>query len=109
MVATFAFTAALHMVLLFTIALIKLDIRYINPVDFLGVSYVWPELANRTDYILAGWAIIFTTFFVMMYLIIHYRRYIAIVKSQSAFQKITQAARDGRKKAMKVIESVTDI
>lgn len=89
LIVTFAFAAMCHLLLVFAVSVIKRDISYINPLDFLGVSILLPQYRESAAVAAAGWLTLIALFFMVLYIRHHYHIYVAIV-SESWFMREIQ-------------------
>lgn len=100
MVITFAFAAMCHLLLVTIVAVAKRNVSYLNPLDFLGVSILFPHLRNSMTVTAVGWLILALLFFTVMYIHIHFHLYVAIMResriarhAQSTSKKLKAAGK----------------
>lgn len=101
LVVTFAFAAMCHLVLVTVVALVKRDISYVNPLDFLGISILLPQYRESTAVAAAGWLALLALFFVILYVRHHHHLYIAIIRENRFATQITQTTQKIREKVIK--------
>ena len=101
MVITFAFSAMCHLLLVTIVALAKRDVTYLNPLDFLGVSILFPHLRNSMLVTAVGWLILALLFFTVLYVRIHYHLYVAIIREQK--DKFSKTTKELSKKVLEKI------
>lgn len=82
LVVTFAFAAMCHLLLVGVVALLKRDIRYINPLDFLGISILLPQYRESPLVAAGGWVVLIILFFIVLYIRVHYHVYVTVVTSR---------------------------
>ena len=80
LIVTFAVAASFHLLLVGFVAIIKADISYVNPLDFLGISILLPEYRESTAVAAGGWVALAILFFTILYIRIHYHLYVAIIR-----------------------------
>ena len=93
LVVTFAFAAMCHLLLVTVVAIIKQDISYINPLDFLGVSIMLPQYRESTAVAAGGWVALSLLFFVVLYIRVHYHLYVAIIRENKLRDRITKTTK----------------
>ena len=101
MVITFAFAAMCHLLLVTIVALAKRDVTYLNPLDFLGVSILFPHLRNSLLVTAIGWLILALLFFAVLYVRIHYHLYVAVIKERK--DKLSKTTKELSKKVLEKI------
>ena len=101
MVITFAFAALCHLLLVVIVSILKRDISYLNPLDFLGVSILYPHLRNSMFVTAIGWVILSVLFFTIMYVRVHYHLYIAIIRDRT--DKLSKTTKEISKKVIEII------
>ena len=94
LVITFAFAAMFHLILVAVVSLVKHDMSFLNPLDFLGVSILYPHYRNSQLWAGIGWTTLAVLFFTVLYLRIHYHLYIAIIKESVVGKKFTDAKKN---------------
>lgn len=103
MVITFAFAAMCHLLLVAVVALAKRDMGYLNPLDFLGISILFPAYRESKMVAGIGWAALSLLFLTILYLRVHYRVYVAIIRESKAGQRLSQTTKDLSKKVLEKI------
>lgn len=93
LVVTFAFAAMCHLLLVTVVTIIKQDISYINPLDFLGVSILLPQYRESTTVAAGGWLALSLLFFAVLYIRIHYHLYVAIIRENKLRDRITKTTK----------------
>ncbi|MDB5186167.1 MAG: hypothetical protein JWL85_690 [Candidatus Saccharibacteria bacterium] len=71
-VVTCAAFAMFHLALIFIAAATSGNLHFLNPVEFLGLSVMWPHLETIPGSTFIFWAILINTFLII-YSCIHYR------------------------------------
>lgn len=87
-VMTLAVAASFHLLLVTVMAIVKQSISYINPLDFLGLSILWPQYRESTEVAAIGWLVLIALFGVILYIRIHYKLYVAIIRETKVAQTI---------------------
>lgn len=86
LVITMAFFAAFHLLLLVVASVLRADISLLNPIEFLGLSAVWPDLQNIRGGSMLFWMVIVNT-----YLMIYMAHAVRLDrKLAKRFQPVTQ-------------------
>lgn len=93
LVVTFAFSAMCHLLLVTVVAIIKQDVSYINPLDFLGISIMLPQYRESTAVAAGGWVALSLLFFVILYIRVHYHLYVAIIRENKFRDRITKTTK----------------
>lgn len=84
---TIAIAATIHICIVGIMALVKQSISYINPLDFLGISYVIPEYRESRTAALIGWLVLLSLFGGVLYVSIHYHLYLSVIRDSRMHQK----------------------
>ena len=87
---TMTVAVVFHLVVVSITAIIKRHISYLNPLDFLGLSIVWPQYRDSPVAAFSGWMVIFVIFGVTFYLTTHYHLYLALIRETKVGKKFTQ-------------------
>lgn len=85
---TMAIAATIHLCIVGLVALVKQSVSYINPLDFLGISYVIPQYRESSMAALIGWIILVSLFFGVLYASIHYQFYLSIIRESKVHQTL---------------------
>ena len=93
LVVTFAFAAMCHLLLVTVVAIIKQDISYINPLDFLGVSIMLPQYRESTKVAAGGWLVLSLLFLTILYIRVHYHLYVAIVSESRLIKELARTTK----------------
>ncbi len=101
MVITFAFAAMCHLLLVTVVALAKRNVTYLNPLDFLGVSILYPHFRESMFVTAIGWLILAMLFFTVMYIHIHFHLYVAIIRERK--DKFSKSTKELSKKMLEKI------
>ncbi|MFA5004058.1 MAG: hypothetical protein WC498_02150 [Candidatus Saccharimonadales bacterium] len=78
-----------HLVLITAKAITSGQWGYVNPIDFLGLGYAFSSLMRSTTATIVAWVVLIALYFVIMYVIAHYKRYIGIVQQTNSYRKLT--------------------
>ncbi len=103
MVITFAFAAMCHLLLVAVVALAKRDMGYLNPLDFLGISILFPEYRESKMVASIGWAALSLLFLTILYLRVHYHVYVAIIRESKVGRRLTKTTKNLSKKVLEKI------
>jgi hypothetical protein len=107
LLTTIAIAATFHLFIVSIVAVIKRSISYINPLDFLGLSTVFPEYRTSRIAALGGWLILMGVFFGVLYVTIHYHLYLSIIQ-ESKMHKRFKAVSKNIKKKLDELEKFAD-
>ena len=101
LVTTLALAAVFHLLLVAVVALAKRYMSYLNPLDFLGISILFPDYRYSMVASGIGWFVLAILFFTILYIRIHYHLYVAIIREST--NKITKTTKELRKKVLEKI------
>jgi len=97
LILTIFIGGSFHLVLVFVSAFVRGNNESINPVNFLGISLVAPELAHSQKVFAITWALLILLFLVCLYLLIHSQKYIALITSNKVFIDIQERIEEFRR------------
>lgn len=103
MVITFAFAAMCHLMLVAFVAVAKQDMGYLNPLDFLGISILFPTYRESRMVAGIGWLALALLFLTILYIRIHYHVYVAIIRESKVGRRFSKTTKDLRKKVFEKI------
>jgi hypothetical protein len=66
LVLTILSFATIHLSLALVMSVIKQKIDYFNPIDFLGISIIWPELKHSVVWFIVSWLFIAILFLIIL-------------------------------------------
>ena len=81
---------SLHLIIAGVAAIVRRDISLFNPINILGLNLLFPELSTSVPAMIIGWIALIGLGFVYLFLLIHYKRYLAIISSSSPYEKLRQ-------------------
>lgn len=79
-------SAAFHLVVVFSLALIRMDLQMINPLYFFGLEKIFGTSGHTTFTVLFGWACLISAFWFCYYLV-HRNKMPLAVSRQPATNK----------------------
>ena len=85
LILTIFIGGSFHLVLVFVSAFVRGNHESVNPVNFLGISLVAPELAHSKPVFIITWALLILLFLACLYILIHSQKYIALITSNRVF------------------------
>lgn len=98
LIVTFAISALFHLALVTSVALVKRDIAYINPLDFLGISIMLPQYRESQMVAGVGWLILISLFFVILIVRLKYHWYVTFMRDNPWHASIKQKTKNLSKK-----------
>lgn len=104
LLATIAISAIFHLVLVSVVAIVKRDISYVNPLDFLGISILLPQYRESTSVAALGWIILILLYFGILFIRMHYHLYVAIIRETKLANQLAQTTRSLRDKVNRFSE-----
>jgi hypothetical protein len=87
---TMAAAATFHLIIVAITAGYKHDMGFLNPLDFLGLSVVFPQYRNSQTAAGFGWLALTALFFGILYIGFHYHLYLAIIRDSKVVKQITK-------------------
>jgi hypothetical protein len=71
LVLTMFLSAGFHMFLLIILSIVHGDIKYLNPLSFLGITILRPDLKDSEFWLFMGWAFLVLLFLIMIWVILN--------------------------------------
>ena len=90
LVITMSLAVIFHLCIVTITSIIKHDVSYLNPLDFLGLSIVFPQYRESHAAAAAGWLALTSLFFGVLYIGFHYHLYVSIIKESRVGQKLSE-------------------
>ncbi len=98
LVVTIAFSAICHLLLVSAVAIIRKDISYVNPLDFLGISILLPQYRESAMVAAIGWLALIILFFVILFVRVHYNVYVSFIRESPLAALVTETTKRLREK-----------
>lgn len=89
---TLSLAACFHLIIATITAIIQQNLDYLNPLDFLGLSAIFPQYRTSAVAAAGGWAILVAVFLVIFYISLHYHLYLSIIRESKVGKKITEVS-----------------
>lgn len=97
LILTIFIGGSFHLILVFVSAFVRGNHESINPVNFLGISLVAPELARSRTVFIITWVVLILLFLTCLYILIHSRKYIALITTNRVFIDIQERIEEFRR------------
>lgn len=102
---TMSAAASFHLILVGVVAILQRDISYINPLDFLGLSIIWPQYRDIGWVALGGWAALLIAYLSVVYISIRFQLYLSVIREHPLIKKLSESSR----KLQETIHQQTEI
>lgn len=79
---------SLHLLMVFIAGIKYGDLSFINPINILGLQLVFPHLAANLTALVVGWLALVGLGLLYLFLLIHYKRYLAIISATGPYQRM---------------------
>jgi len=71
LILTMFLAAFFHMILLMILTVTHGDLKYMNPLTFLGITIFRPDLQNSHYWLWMGWALLILLFLIMVWVVLN--------------------------------------
>lgn len=104
MVFTMFIGATFHLTIVGIFAVIRTDFSLINPIDFLGLTTIAPELRNSSTALLMGWLVLVILYWIVYRILTGFDKIVAFWYTSETYSKI-ESRRDNVQSALKKLKS----
>lgn len=87
-VFTFFLGATFHLALVSVLALIRSDSSLLNPIEFLGLHYLFPSLAESSTALLLSWLVLVVVYWIVYRLLTSFDKISAVWYTSDTYEKI---------------------
>jgi uncharacterized membrane protein len=91
-VVTMFVAALFHLVLLFVVAALRGNSSILNPVEFLGISYVAPSLSSSRQAMLISWLGLILLYLIVLKIALNLHKIVAFWYTSSTYGKLFERA-----------------
>ncbi len=105
MIFTFGTAAFFHLVLVFVTALVRRDASLINPVEFLGIGQLFPELIHSSNALLIGWLFLVVLFWIVYRTITGLENIVAFWYTSETYNRLNTQTTQLKEVVQKLSES----
>ncbi len=93
MLITISCAAIFHIILVSITSIIRRDVSYINPLDFLGLSIIFPQYRNMPSVALGGWLALIALYFILLYISIRFNLYVSIIREHPLVKRLSETSK----------------
>lgn len=98
LVLTMFVSALFHITLLFVIAVLRGDLSVLNPISFLGISYIAPEMSYSRNALIISWASLIALYLIFVKVLASMDKIVALWYSSSTYTKLFEQTESLKKK-----------
>lgn len=92
LVVTFAIAALFHLTTVTAVAIYQHSLSYLNPLDFLGVSILFPQYRESRLVAGFGWLVLVMLFFFILLIRVRYHVYVALMRETKVGKRISKVS-----------------